>query len=628
MAEIFLARPLDAALSKLVALKRILPEHSAKAQYREMFRREGEIALRFRHPAIVTVHEVGKVQDSYYMSMEFFPGKTLAQLILRLREDKDALEIRDKVYIIKCIADALQYIHDFSDHGELTEIIHRDISPQNILVGYDGATKLIDFGVAKVNNVEEGTSSKDLKGKIAYMSPEQVLGEDLTKQTDIFSLGIVLWEVLAGRKLFIGNSAKEVSRLVEDCNVPLITQFVPEIPIQLARICHEALAKNVKHRYQNAGDLSADLDDVLRKYPREQSHKRISSVLQRLFPVDVSRLHAVLKKHENSNRSSETASGMVDVDSLVQFDLLPEVAPELPTPIPQSVPPESESDVLSFVPPAISAPASMADRTQPKVSKSFDSSISGAFDREKISTWRSLNIWLVIGALCVATSTAIVLDLPSKLLTATRAALTPSPVFVAQPPTLTVIQPTKLAALPAPTAVPIATPVPIPVSVPVPVPAPVQPLLAGSAAQPQSKPLVSATVTPVSPAHEVESARAAKTAVQNRLRPKAQNRSALRSEPRAKKNKKSERKTASQIPSQAPFKAFAMLTVLADPEAQILIDGKPAGIEVVNNYKVPPDRKIVVTVIPKSGVGIKVQRLQLKAFSRNVIEMTGPSDKP
>jgi serine/threonine protein kinase len=302
MAEVFLARPSDASLSKLIALKRILPALANNPYFEDMFRREGEIALRFRHPSIVTVYEIGQVQNASYMTMEYLPGKTLAELIRKLQNNKDAMDTASKVSIIKCVADALQYIHDFADYGELTEIIHRDISPHNILIGFDGATKLIDFGIAKLTSGVEVTGSQNLKGKVAYMSPEQVKGLKLTKQTDIFSLGIVLWEILAGKKLFTGKSVGEVSAKVETCEVPPLVEFAPDVPMELRTVCRIALAKETGDRYSSAGEMAADLDNVLRKYYRNRKQKQLSVFLHELFPADVLHLQAVLKKHEITRR--------------------------------------------------------------------------------------------------------------------------------------------------------------------------------------------------------------------------------------------------------------------------------------------------------------------------------------
>jgi eukaryotic-like serine/threonine-protein kinase len=149
MAEVFLAKPSDASFSKLVAVKRLLPQLKDDYSFLEMFRREGSIAMRFRHPSIIAVYEMGAIDGQPYISMEYFPGKPVARVMNRLRDSGQALALLDKITIIKRIAEALHYIHEFSDYGENdAQIIHRDISPHNIMIGFNGVSKLIDFGIA------------------------------------------------------------------------------------------------------------------------------------------------------------------------------------------------------------------------------------------------------------------------------------------------------------------------------------------------------------------------------------------------------------------------------------------------------------------------------------------------
>ncbi|NJL24845.1 MAG: protein kinase [Calothrix sp. SM1_5_4] len=297
MAEVYLCRPAGVALSKLMAIKRILPNLRDDGSFLRMLVREGAIALRFRHHAIITVHELSNVGELYYIAMEYFPGVTLTEIIRLLRNKKGQLYLLDKVHIIKNIAEALQYIHDFAGNGMISEIIHRDISPHNILVGFDGGLKLIDFGIAKVSS--DTTQSRTIKGKIAYMSPEQVRGQALSKQTDIFSLGIVFWELLTGRKLFTGKTIKEVIAKIEKCDVPPVTNFVEDLPEELNRICMRALSPDLKTRYSSAGELVEEIDAFLKKFGRDRNHaQQLGLSLQSLFPDQFKRVQEILHKYE------------------------------------------------------------------------------------------------------------------------------------------------------------------------------------------------------------------------------------------------------------------------------------------------------------------------------------------
>ena len=660
MAEIFLARPGDAALSKLVALKRILPEHAESAYYREMFRREGEIALRFRHPSIVTVHELGKVAGHYYMSMEFFPGKTLAQLIVALRDNPDAVEVKDKALIIKSIADALHYIHEFSDHGEETEIIHRDISPQNILVGFDGATKLIDFGVAKVNTEEEKTASKNLKGKVAYMSPEQVRGEELTKQTDVFSLGVVLWEILTGRKLFTGKSVEEVTRKVEQCDIPIFAEYAATMPMELRIIALKALAKDVGSRYKSAGELSADLDEYLRKQQSDRSQKRLAKALQALFPEDFSHLQSVLKKHEASNREVGEMTRFFDAETsrMQMNDDQTPTPTATPTPTPTATPTakmieDEDEDSSPFL---VTPTPNFNPPPQPKtVSRSQPSSPSSNRPRERAkpaiqqieapklevrkdllpdvvrAPWpqqpyakppgpfqkvrdyfadrpMATLVLVLIGSFTLALLTQKALysmkgEHQSVVLTSeggeSESTSQPTP-----PPTP---WPTPVQQVRVPPSVPMNTP-------PVYQPPVYQPPPPREEARPQP-------VHPIALPHQPA----------ERFRP-IERKPVERTEPpkraeKPKRSKKAERNDR-EVAAQPPSESFAFLTVLSDPDSKIMINGKLAGTEVVNSVRVPADKKVVVRVVPKSGPA-KVQTLTFKPYSRNVVEIDSRSpDKP
>ena len=668
MAEIFLARPGDAALSKLVALKRILPEHADSAYYREMFRREGEIALRFRHPAIVTVHELGKVSGHYYMSMEFFPGKTLAQLIVSLRDNPDAVEVKDKALIIKSIADALHYIHEFSDHGEETEIIHRDISPQNILVGFDGATKLIDFGVAKVNTEEEKTASKNLKGKVAYMSPEQVRGEELTKQTDVFSLGVVLWEILTGRKLFTGKSVEEVTRKVEQCDIPIFAEYAATMPMELRIIALKALAKDVGSRYKSAGELSADLDEYLRKQHSDRSQKRLAKALQALFPDDFSHLQSVLKKHEASNRETGEMTKFFDAETSrmrMNDDQTPtptatptptptvtpttktiediddeedESNPFLVTPTPQFNPPAAPKTVSRSQPSQASQPSSSSSNRPAKRSKSALQQI----EAPKLEVRKDMlpdvvrapwpqqpyakppgGYQKIRDYFADRPMATLVLVLIGSF---TLALLTQKVLYSMKGEHQSVVLTSEngeAESTPAPQPTPWPTQAPqvrVPPSVPVNTPPVYQP--PAMPPREEARPVQQALpVHPILPTHQpVER-------VSRPIERKSPERAETKRPERPKRSKKTER-TDREVAAQPPSESFAFLTVLSDPDSKIMINGKLAGTEVVNSVRVPAEKKVVVRVIPKSGPA-KVQTMTFKPFSRNVVEIDSRSpDKP
>ena len=206
----------------LVAIKRINNAYLDNDSFIEMFKREGEIASSLDHRAIAKVHEVGTIDLQPYICMEYIAGKSLANVINSLRDDREKLSVGCKLWIIREVAFALSYIHENSNSRG---IIHRDVSPHNIMVGFNGCTKLVDFGIAKRLGEARSTLAGVLKGKVAYMSPEHSSGQELDQRSDIFSLGIVLWELLCGKKLFVGASVEEIALKVQQGEVPPLVSF-------------------------------------------------------------------------------------------------------------------------------------------------------------------------------------------------------------------------------------------------------------------------------------------------------------------------------------------------------------------------------------------------------------------
>lgn len=222
MAEIFLATTQKTeGISKFAILKRILPQFSSNENFKEMFKNEGKLTSNLRHSNMVSIYEFGVEKNLYYISMEYISGCSLKNLILKTKKKKTKLNIPSIVNIVRGIASALHYAHNYIDQstGLPLNIIHRDVSPHNIMLGFNGDIKLIDFGIAKNSDVNL-TSAGVMKGKFSYMSPEQVRAEPLDHRTDIYSLGIILWELLAGQKLFQGSSVNSVIEKIKESRVP------------------------------------------------------------------------------------------------------------------------------------------------------------------------------------------------------------------------------------------------------------------------------------------------------------------------------------------------------------------------------------------------------------------------
>ncbi|WP_168211019.1 serine/threonine-protein kinase [Persicimonas caeni] len=265
MAEIFRAKPFNAPESqKHLALKRILPHLAEDDEFVQMFIDEAKLTVQLIHPNIVRTYELGRFHTSPYILMEFISGQDILELQRKLREQRRIMSVAMCCYIAREIATGLDYVHAKNDeNGDPLNIIHRDISPQNVLVTYGGKVKIIDFGIAKGTFQETRTQVGVLKGKFGYMSPEQVRGEAIDHRSDLFSVGILLWEMLTNRRLFRGDNEYETLQMVRDPDIAPPSQKNSQIPPEVDRIVAKALAADANERFQSGRELAAALDSFL-----------------------------------------------------------------------------------------------------------------------------------------------------------------------------------------------------------------------------------------------------------------------------------------------------------------------------------------------------------------------------
>jgi serine/threonine protein kinase len=272
MAEIFRAWKIgEAGFEKQVIIKRMLSHLTSNQDFLSMFLSEARLVSRLNHANIAQVYDLGKNQDehedhpTYFIAMEFVFGKNLAQIIKQARAQNHPLPWEFMAAVIHGAAQALEYAHELCDEqGRALHIVHRDISPQNILISYSGEVKLVDFGIAKALVNRQQTQTGVLKGKLSYMSPEQAMGESVDQRSDIYSLGIVLWEMLTRHRLFTANSEVGVLQKVIKPEVAEPTVFDPHIPQALAQACMRCLRSQREERYASAMELAKDLNAYLR----------------------------------------------------------------------------------------------------------------------------------------------------------------------------------------------------------------------------------------------------------------------------------------------------------------------------------------------------------------------------
>src|SRR5262245_41783358 len=258
MAEVYLARTTVAqGLTKTLVLKKIHTAYARSRPFVAMFVDEAKIALGLNHPNIVQVFDFGSVGETYFLAMENVEGMDLLRLLQDCAREKRRIPFGLSAYIVQQLCKGLDYAHRKTDEfGDPLGIVHRDISPQNVLVSWDGGVKIVDFGIARARHVHEDEGV--IKGKFAYMSPEQARGEPVDCRSDVFSAGIVLYELVCGRPLFTGRG-KEALEQVKAGAIPPPREAAPDVPAALERIVLKAFAYHKDDRYQSARELHVDL---------------------------------------------------------------------------------------------------------------------------------------------------------------------------------------------------------------------------------------------------------------------------------------------------------------------------------------------------------------------------------
>ena len=265
MAELFLARITGLeGFEKYVAVKRILPQFAEDRHFVDMFLDEAQLAARLDHQNIVQVHDIGQEDGTYFFAMEYLHGEDVQGLLKAASRRDEGIPLEQALTIITGVAAGLQYAHEKLDTDGLPlHIVHRDVAPSNVIVTYDGGVKLVDFGIARAHFRRSQTEAGRVKGKLSYMSPEQCRGEELDARSDIFALGIVLYEITTMSRLFRvrrSNKLEVMERIVKG-DIPLPSKRMPGYPAELEAIAMRALHISRKKRYQTAGELRHDLEE-------------------------------------------------------------------------------------------------------------------------------------------------------------------------------------------------------------------------------------------------------------------------------------------------------------------------------------------------------------------------------
>jgi serine/threonine protein kinase len=289
MAEVFRAKAYGVeGFERLLAVKRILPNIAADEEFIEMFIDEAKIAVQLNHANIAQIFDLGKVEDAYFIALEYVHGKDLRAIFDRGRALTETMPVPQACFVVMKICEGLDYAHNKRDaSGREMHLVHRDVSPQNVLCSYDGEVKLVDFGIAKAAGKASKTQAGILKGKFGYMSPEQVRGLPLDRRSDIFSVGIILYELLTNERLFLGETDFATLEKVRNVEILPPTTYNRRISDELEQIVMRALAKDVEDRYQNAIDLHDDLQAYMYTSGEFYSRKDLAAWMKRTFAKQI-----------------------------------------------------------------------------------------------------------------------------------------------------------------------------------------------------------------------------------------------------------------------------------------------------------------------------------------------------
>ncbi|HTQ03512.1 MAG TPA: serine/threonine-protein kinase [Polyangiaceae bacterium] len=315
MASVWIARERGDMGDRLVALKAMLPELARKSDFRTMFLEEGQVVRSIEHQNVVRVYEVGEDRGVLFMAMEWVRGDSLRTVMVDARRRRP-IPPEMAVRIIADTAAGLHAAHELRGwDGELRNLVHCDVSPHNILVGVDGRSRLVDFGVANGTAFGDPEQGDKVKGKFGYMSPEQATGAAIDRRSDIFALGIVLFELTTGERLYRGETPAHTLTLAQEARVPSPTRVLADYPERLATIVLKALESDRQSRYQTADELRLALEHFLVEERMLVSHAAVGKLVHRV-------LKSRLEKQDDALREA-----LVQTDGMVQGGLVPTAKP-------------------------------------------------------------------------------------------------------------------------------------------------------------------------------------------------------------------------------------------------------------------------------------------------------------
>lgn len=296
MAKICRARFLSDQAEKIVAIKMVQPQYSKDESFKKMFMDELKVAFALQHPNIIQTYDYGYYNEQLYVAMEYCDGRNLKEYLDKLKQKKFVFPVEISTYIISQVCQGLHYAHNLTDKlsGQKHTIIHRDISPHNVMLTFDGAVKVIDFGIAKSDKNSEQTQAGTIKGKLSYLAPEYIEGKKLDPRYDQFAVGITFWEMLCSRKLFKANNDIAVLKKIQECRVPKPSDINPNVPKELDQIILKALSRNREDRFENLDKMNRALMKFLYTHYNEFNATDLGYFAKELFKEEIKKDRARL----------------------------------------------------------------------------------------------------------------------------------------------------------------------------------------------------------------------------------------------------------------------------------------------------------------------------------------------
>jgi eukaryotic-like serine/threonine-protein kinase len=314
MAEIFVARREGMkGFQKTIVIKRIRPHLSEKNAFINMFLNEAKLAAELNHSNIAQIFDLGRIGTSYFIAMEYINGRDMRAVIPKAEKLGIPFPLEYSLKIAREACEGLYYAHRKTDEkGQPLHIVHRDVTPENIMVSFDGEVKLLDFGIAKAENLVSETRAGEIKGKLGYLSPEQITGKPVDHRSDLFSLGTVLYEWVTGHKLFTGRSDVDVLKSVLDGKIYPPSYFKEDVPQAVEDILMQALQRNREERYQTSWDMLYDIDQFFFTHKFSPSNIHLSNFMRQIFTDELNQALGQEELPEEDEDPGESGTQVVE----------------------------------------------------------------------------------------------------------------------------------------------------------------------------------------------------------------------------------------------------------------------------------------------------------------------------